>query len=417
MENNIFAIISLVTLVAVIIIGFVRKMNVGLLAILAAAILGAAMSLKDKAIIGGFSAGLFINLLGVSFLCAAAISNGALEVVSKKFLQLSGGHNFIAPFLIYIIGFTVAAIGPGCVPALGIACALSLPLAKTTGYRPVMLASIGCIASYAGRFSPLTPESLLIGQIAGEQGISGYQVPLMVYSTITTIVLSIFAFFYFKGYKVKKIKAEKEEIPPLTKKQWITLLAFLAVILICSVFKRNVGLISFAAGILLVLLHCVDEQKVFKTVSWSTLLLVTGMGMLMEIVMEAGGVELLSSGLTSIMNKYTAIPIQGFTAGLMSWFSSAIGVVWPTLLPTVKTVADTVGVAPQGLITIMCLTASFAGMSPASTAGGLVMASKATDPNFTKEEANKLFIQLFAFSVIMVLIIVLAGLAGLYSIL
>ena len=312
---NLYAAISLVTLIAVILLGFFRKVNVGLLAILAAALLGSALGLSDSTIINGFSASLFINLLGVSFLCSAAISNdGALETVSKKFLRLAGGRSFVAPIMIYVIGFAVAAIGPGCVPALGIVSALSLPLGKSTGYNAVMLA-------------------------------------------------------------------------------------------------------AFAAGIVLILFRAVDEQATLKGISWSTLLLVTGMGMLMEIVMEAGGVELLSSGLANVMNSHTAIAIQGLTAGIMSWFSSAIGVVWPTLIPTVSDIAQTVGVSSEGLITIMCLTASFAGLSPASTAGGLILAAKSTEPDFTKDEENKLFVKLFVLSVLMVLLIVLAGLLGLYSIL
>ena len=75
---NLYAAISLVTLIAVILLGFFRKVNVGLLAILAAALLGSVLGLSDSTIINGFSASLFINLLGVSFLCSAAISNGAL---------------------------------------------------------------------------------------------------------------------------------------------------------------------------------------------------------------------------------------------------------------------------------------------------------------------------------------------------
>ena len=161
-------------------------------------------------------------------------------------------------------------------------------------------------------------------------------------------------------------------MPPLNSKQILTLVAFLVVIVACAFWGRNVGLIAFAAGIVLILFRAVDEQATLKGISWSTLLLVTGMGMLMEIVMEAGGVELLSSGLANVMNSHTAIAIQGLTAGIMSWFSSAIG---------------------------------------------LILAAKSTEPDFTKDEENKLFVQLFVLSVLMVLLIVLAGLLGLYSIL
>ena len=411
------ALVSLIILVLVIFIGFFRKINVGLVAILAVTIFGTFIGEKDSVIIKGFSSSLFIMLLGVSFLCSIGITNGSLELMSKKILKLSGGYAFIAPILIYIIGFGIAAIGPGCVPALGIVAALSLPLGKSTGYDPVMLAIIGEIGSFTGRFSPITPESLLIQKLKEPQGITNYQSIILIYASVTTIILSVIIFIIFKGYKVKTQKMEQNEIPSFNKNQIFTLIGFLIVIIACTFYKRNVGLISFAVGILLILIKAADEKAVFKAISWSTLLMITGFGMLMDIVILVGGVSLLSDSLAKIMTPHTAVAIQGLTGGIMSWFSSAIGVVWPTLVPTVGNIANSVGVPADSLISILCLTASFAGLSPASTGGGLIMAANATDPDFTKEKENKLFIKLFAISVLMVVLIVIAALLGLYSIL
>lgn len=411
------ALVSLIILVLVIFIGFFRKINVGLVAILAVTIFGTFIGEKDSVIIKGFSSSLFIMLLGVSFLCSIGITNGSLELMSKKILKLSGGYAFIAPILIYIIGFGIAAIGPGCVPALGIVAALSLPLGKSTGYDPVMLAIIGEIGSFTGRFSPITPESLLIQKLTEPQGITNYQSIILIYASVTTIILSVIIFIIFKGYKVKTQKMEQNEIPSFNKNQIFTLIGFLIVIIACTFYKRNVGLISFAVGILLILIKAADEKAVFKAISWSTLLMITGFGMLMDIVILVGGVSLLSDSLAKIMTPHTAVAIQGLTGGIMSWFSSAIGVVWPTLVPTVGNIANSVGVPADSLISILCLTASFAGLSPASTGGGLIMAANATDPDFTKEKENKLFIKLFAISVLMVVLIVIAALLGLYSIL
>ena len=411
------ALVSLIILVLVIFIGFFRKINVGLVAILAVTIFGTFIGEKDSVIIKGFSSSLFIMLLGVSFLCSIGITNGSLELMSKKILKLSGGYAFIAPILIYIIGFGIAAIGPGCVPALGIVAALSLPLGKSTGYDPVMLAIIGEIGSFTGRFSPITPESLLIQKLTEPQGITNYQSIILIYASVTTIILSVIIFIIFKGYKVKTQKMEQNEIPSFNKNQIFTLIGFLIVIIACTFYKRNVGLISFAVGILLILIKAADEKAVFKAISWSTLLMITGFGMLMDIVILVGGVSLLSDSLAKIMTPHTAVAIQGLTGGIMSWFSSAIGVVWPTLVPTVGSIANSVGVPADSLISILCLTASFAGLSPASTGGGLIMAANATDPDFKKEKENKLFIKLFAISVLMVVLIVIAALFGLYSIL
>lgn len=412
------ALISLLILIAVILIGFFKKTNVGLLAILAVTIFGALIGESDSDIIGGFSASTFVMLLGVSFLCAVGITNGTLELLAKKFLRLSGGHAIVAPILIFLIGMGIAAIGPGCVPALGIVAALSLPLSKSTGYDSVMLAIIGEIGSFGGRFSPITPESVLIRSLTEPQGISGYQTPLIIYAVITTIILGIFTFFFFKGYKVRGKRLEAQEtLPAFNRNQIFTLIAFLVVIIACTFFGRNVGLISFAAGIVLVVIRAADEKAVFRSISWSTLLMVTGVGMFMEVVMSVGGVDLMSSALATIMTPRTSVAIQGLSAGILSWFSSAIGVVWPTMVPTVGDIAATVGVSPNGLISIMCLTAAFAGLSPASTGGALILAANATDPEFTKEKENRLFVRLFIYSALMVIIISVAALVGVYSIL
>lgn len=412
------ALISLLILIAVILIGFFKKTNVGLLAILAVTIFGALIGESDSDIIGGFSSSTFVMLLGVSFLCAVGITNGTLELLAKKFLRLSGGHAIVAPILIFLIGMGIAAIGPGCVPALGIVAALSLPLSKSTGYDSVMLAIIGEIGSFGGRFSPITPESVLIRSLTEPQGISGYQTPLIIYAVITTIILGIFTFFFFKGYKVRGKRLEAQEtLPAFNRNQIFTLIAFLVVIIACTFFGRNVGLISFAAGIVLVVIRAADEKAVFRSISWSTLLMVTGVGMFMEVVMSVGGVDLMSSALATIMTPRTSVAIQGLSAGILSWFSSAIGVVWPTMVPTVGDIAATVGVSPNGLISIMCLTAAFAGLSPASTGGALILAANATDPEFTKEKENRLFVRLFIYSALMVIIISVAALLGVYSIL
>ena len=62
------------------------------------------------------------------------------------------------------------------------------------------------------------------------------------------------------------------------------------------------SLISFAVAVVLLLLNVADEKVVIKGVPWSTLLMVTGIGMLMNIVSDVGGVALMSNGLASIID-------------------------------------------------------------------------------------------------------------------
>ena len=107
---------------------------------------------------------------------------------------------------------------------------------------------------------------------------------------------------------------------------------------------------------------------------------------------------------------------MGLTGGVMSWFSSANGVVFPTLIPTVPDVAGQVGGASvlQMVVAIVC-SATVAGISPMSTGGSLVMASYAQETGADEKEQSKVFGQLFGLSfgcVVVVFILVLVGLLG-----
>ena len=129
-----------------------------------------------------------------------------------------------------------------------------------------------------------------------------------------------------------------------------------------------------------------------------------------------GGIDLLSDILASFMNKFTAAPLMGLTGGVMSWFSSANGVVFPTLIPTVPDVAAQVGGASvlQMVVAMVC-SATVAGISPMSTGGSLVMASYAQETGADEKEQSKVFGQLFGLSfgcVVVVFILVLVGLLG-----
>ena len=112
----------------------------------------------------------------------------------------------------------------------------------------------------------------------------------------------------------------------------------------------------------------------------------------MNITQTMGGIDLLSSILASFMTKRTAGPIMGFTAGLMSWFSSANGVVFPTLIPTVPDIASQVGGASvMQIITAIVCSATVAGISPLSTGGSLILASYAQETDCGDKEQQKMF--------------------------
>ena len=134
----------------------------------------------------------------------------------------------------------------------------------------------------------------------------------------------------------------------------------------------------------------------------------------MAVTKDMGGIDLLSRILASMMNQYTASPLIALTAGLMSWFSSANGVVFPTLIPTVADIAGNVGGTVTVLEMIMAIVggATVAGISPLSTGGSLILASYTQETDATDKEQQSLFARLFGVSFAAVVIVVVFALIG-----
>jgi len=412
--------IMLIIFVAVVIIGFVKKVNVGLLSIAIAVIVGRALGLSKSVIFAGFSTSLFMTLVGITFLFAVVNDTGALELLSKKIIGLVGKKTWLIPIFIYIAGFVIAAVGPGAIPALAIIPPLAVTMALEVGYNPVMLALVGEAGLMAGRFSPITPEGVLVTGLAAEQGITNIIVNALITNTIMTSVYALIIYLFYKSYRVRipeglKLNAKTEHF---NKKQIISLLGVLVMLMLIIFVGINVGLAAFLVGEVLILFKISDESKIIKAVPWNTVMLVLGVGVLMNIVKEMGGIDLLSSLLARIMTPRTAAPIMGVSAGLLSWVSSALGVVYPTLVPTVGGIVEKLGggTSAAALIAAIGAGGSCAGISPASTGGALILAALASNKkDFTKEEENKTFVNLFLWAVFALGLIALMAFIGVFG--
>ncbi len=413
-------VLALIIFVAVVIIAFLKKMNVGLLAIAVAVVLGRFFNIEDKVIISGFSTSLFATLVGITFLFTIVNSTGALELSAKKIVSLVGKKIWLIPIFVYIAGFIIAAVGPGAIPALAIIPPIAVTLALQVGYNPVMLALIGVTGLMAGRMTPITPEGVLISGILTGQGLDDVMISVLISNIIMTITFSFIVYIVYKGYKVKSEGEglKLSDTPKFTAQQLISLSGILVMLLLIIFVKVNVGLAAFLVATTLTFFKIGDESISLKNIPWGTIMLVLGVGVLMNIVDLAGGIDVLSNVLSSIMTPKTAAPIMGITAGLLSWVSSALGVVYPTLIPTVGGIVESVGsVTVAELVAAIGAGGSCAGISPASTGGALILAALASNKaNFTKEEEGKVFVSLFLWAVFALFLIAALAFLGVFGI-
>ena len=413
-----WGLISLLMLVVAIALGFFRKLNVGLLCMAFAVVLGRLAGFKEANVMAGWSTSLFLMLLGVTFLFSIAQSNGTLELFARKVVAMSGKQTKMIPIAIYLMTTFLAAIGPGTIPVMALTMPISMALAADTGISPLLLAPITVLGSAAGGISPIAPTGIIGISLASAQGIKGIDMPYFYNSLMAETIWAAILYLALGGHKLKTQKILKQsDLPAFNRDQWITMTGVIAMVLIVLITKANVGLIAFLIGAALLLLKVADERKSISCIPWGTLILVCGVGVLMNLAIKLKGIELLAKFLSTLMTENTASFIIGLTAGIMSWFSSTSGVVMPTLIPTVASLQNAVGnVSALDLVSAITNSAHTAGTSPASTGGALAMAAYAANAHITPEQQNKLFIQMFIVAACGVFVVsALAGL-GLYRI-
>lgn len=411
--------LSLVLLLAAIAIGFFRKTNVGLVCLLLAFILGKAAGIPTAEILKGFKPNLFINLMGITLLFSILNKNGTIELLAKKIVGLAGKNNFLIPVVIFLMGAFLSGIGPGSLPLLAIMPAIAIPLARARGYNPLMLAIIGCAGCFGGRITPITPEGMLSFELLRQSGIDAAAAvgPIYAAQFCSGFLIAAAAFLYYKGYQPAAVEDSGEEkSASFTANQWLSLAGLAVMAVMIVVFKQNVGLTGFAVSAVLLMLHAGSEKESLKAIPWGVLLMVSGVSTLMHLVIQTGGIKMLTAALATLMNSHTAPAVMACTAGIMSLFSSGLGVVFPTLIPTVAGLGQSIGVNPVELASMVLIGGTITGLSPVSTTGGLVMATLMADADGSskKNEETKLFMELAAWGVGILLVLTLLAGIGVY---
>ncbi|MBQ3395128.1 MAG: C4-dicarboxylate ABC transporter, partial [Synergistaceae bacterium] len=149
-------VISLLVLVFVVAIGFIKKINLGFFALGAAFVLGTVGGMKASQITAGFSSSMFVTLVGVTFMFGMASQNGTLELFSKKVVALVGKHTVLIPILMFVLSAFISAIGPGHIAAGILMTTFAMYLAFAMDINPMATSLYAKLGANAGCASTLS---------------------------------------------------------------------------------------------------------------------------------------------------------------------------------------------------------------------------------------------------------------------
>jgi di/tricarboxylate transporter len=406
-----------------------EDLNVGIVGIAFAVLTGAIFAnLPATKILSYWPISLFMILTGVTFLFGIAISNGTMEKITSNAVRLAGGNVLLIPVILCLLIIIITTIGPGNIATFTLLCPVCMAIAERIGMRAFLMALLIVGAAEGAAFSPLAPTGIIsthfvnemtprieaLGQMMGNPNTLAWKIYFN--SMGAQLFANVGGFFIFGGWAWVKAQRNStlsiDEIAPkpepLTNKQWLTVACIGMMVLLVilpgmsatrGLFSNtvmnilgtttapNVGVVAFLLATFLLLANAGDSKESIKAMPWSVIIMVGGMGILVEVMDKAGGLNALVNIIASVSSATTVNGLLAFVTGIISSYSSSSGVVMPMFLPLVPGLAETInGANAVAMVSSINVGSHLVDMAPLSLFGALCVACAGES-----EDKGKLF--------------------------
>jgi Na+/H+ antiporter NhaD/arsenite permease-like protein len=399
--------ISLAALLTAVTLSMFTKVNVGVISVAFAWIVGVYIGgLPLNQVIGTFPTQLFLTLVGVTLLFGMAHINGTLERLAARAVALCYGNAGIIPVMFFVVALGLSTIGPGNIATA----ALLAPMAMAIGHRadvpPFLMILMVGNGAQAGALSPFAPTGVIVNGVMARIGLGGVEWQTYANNLFAHLVVTFAAYFIFGGWRLfsrKKAGTNAAQVvapDPFAWQHWLTIAVLATLVLSVITLDVQVGMAALTGATILSLARAADEKETIKRMPWNVVLMVCGVTVLIGVLERTQGMDLFTDLLARISSPTTVTGVIAFVVGIVSVYSSTSGVVLPAFLPTVPGLVERLGGGdPLAIASAMNVGGHLVDLSPLSTIGALCLAALpvATD-------APKVFNQLLAWGLSMTVV-------------
>lgn len=410
--------ISLVALLTAITLSMLTNVNVGVVSLAFAWIVGVYLGgMPLNTVIGTFPVQLFLTLVGVTLLFGMAGINGTLGRLASRAVSLCRGNAGVIPVMFFLIALALSSIGPGNIATTAILAPMAMAVGARAAVPPFLMALMVGNGAQAGALSPFAPTGVIVNGIMERIGLGGHEIQTYGNNLFAHAIVTFGAYFLFGGMKLFTRRAaepqlsqgdqtgargdvELVETEPFEWVHWITIAILTTLVLVVVVFEMQVGMAALTGAALLSLVGAGNEKEAIKKMPWGVVIMVCGVTVLIGVLEKTQGMALFADLLAKISTPGTVTLTIAFVTGLVSVYSSTSGVVLPAFLPTVPALAQQLGGAdPLAIASAMYVGGHLVDLSPLSTIGALCIAALPPEA-----DAKKLFNQLLAWGLSMMVV-------------
>ena len=385
-------VLSIVAFAICIVLSAVTTINVGIVSIAFAFIVGVSFGgMTVREVAGGFPSNLFLILVGVTLLFSLAATNGTLEKLAQRSVKLARGRVGLIPIIFFALSASLAAIGAGNIAATALLAPMAMAVASRLGISAFLMTIVVATGANAGGLSPIAPTGVIANGLLARIDIVGQEASTFFNNFVAQAVVGLTGYLVFGGYRLLRSRGgasgateDDDPVEPLTNSQKLTIGVIAGLVLSVVFFDVNVGMGAFIAAAFLILMRASDEGAAIKAMPWHAIMMVSGVTVLISILQQTGGMDLFTSLLARFSNQTTVTGTIAFITGLISVYSSSSGVVLPAFIPTIPSLIEQLGGGdPIAIAASINVGAHMVDVSPLSTLGAICIASAPATENRT----------------------------------
>jgi Na+/H+ antiporter NhaD/arsenite permease-like protein len=374
--------LSVGALIVAIIVSCVSPLNVGVLSIVFAWIVGVYFGgLKLDEVLAGFPASLFLTLVGVTMLFAQAQLNGTLDKLAHRTTKLCRGNVGLLPVMFFVLTAALSSLGPGNIASAALVAPMAMAVAGRASVPAFLMAIMVGNGASAGSLSPFAPAGIIVNGIMTRIGLPGHAGRMYANNLMVHAVVAIVGYLVLGGWRLFRYtytagEEEAAQAVPLDTRNWVTLGVIATLIIAVVFFGVNVGMGAFAGAAILVCLGLADQKESIRRMPWGVIVMVCGVTVLIALLEKTEGLALFTSLIARFATAKTITGYIAFITGLISVYSSTSGVVLPAFLPTIPGLVQRLGGGdPLAIASSISVAGHLVDVSPLSTIGALCIAA------------------------------------------